>query len=139
MKERHQLERPELRLSNDECFLCQTALVDDRSDEHVFPKWLQQRYSLSDKWIVLLNGTRIPYRSLTIPCCVGCNTGTLSRLESVIGEAVAGGFQAFVKLPKETIYMWLGKLFFGLVAKEHGLPVDPHKSAIGGNRLSYRS
>jgi len=42
--------------------------------EHVIPLWLQNKLSLFDEQLTLLNGTRIPYRKLTVPCCANCNT-----------------------------------------------------------------
>src|ERR1039458_823988 len=52
--------------------------------EHVIPKWLQNKCLLFDERLTLLNGTLIPYRNLTVPCCVDCNTGFLSKIENSV-------------------------------------------------------
>src|ERR1700688_551596 len=57
------------------CFLCGRGLTPkNRSDEHVIPKWAQNRFSLWNQKMMLLNETHIRYRSLTIPCCCEYNT-----------------------------------------------------------------
>ena len=56
------------------CFLCARRLGSkNRSDEHIFPKWLQARFDLWNERLTLINGTTIPYRSLVVPCCKICN------------------------------------------------------------------
>src|SRR5687768_8784160 len=72
----------ERRLGRSVCFLCAKKLTSrNRSDEHVFPKWMQTRFDLTNQEIILLNGTVIPYRQLTIPCCRRCNNTYLARIE----------------------------------------------------------
>ena len=62
------------RFGRSTCFLCSAPLrAKNRSDEHVFPKWLLQRFNLWDLKLSLLNGTDISYKQLTIPCCKTCN------------------------------------------------------------------
>ena len=58
----------------DKCFLCGEILTDENStEEHIYPKWLQNKFDLWDKQLILLNGTGINYRNLKIPCCKRCN------------------------------------------------------------------
>jgi hypothetical protein len=80
------------------CFACGGS-SSSGSGEHVIPKWLQHECRLFDERLTLLNGTYIPYRNLTVPCCIDCNTGFLSNIESTVqpllrsirrGEARAG-------------------------------------------------
>lgn len=93
----------------------------DSSVEHVFPKWLQAEYALWDQKLKLLNGTLLPYRQLTVPCCEECNTGHLSKVEGDVKGAVRGGFQKATKLPEDTWYLWAGKIFYGILRKELSL------------------
>lgn len=122
----------DLQTAEDCCFLCGTR-VSAITQEHVFPKWLQQRYDIWDQRIDLLNDTEIQYRSLRIPCCSTCNNEDLSKLESVISSAVASGHEACRVLDERLLYMWAGKLFYGILRKEINLLRDraePGKESI---------
>ncbi|CUP05012.1 Uncharacterised protein [Clostridium baratii] len=64
----------------DKCFLCGEELNSNNSTvEHVFPKWLQHKFDLWNKKLILLNGSEIQYKNLTIPCCKNCNNNYLSN------------------------------------------------------------
>lgn len=103
----------------DKCFLCGCNLThENKSVEHVIPKWLQNQFNLWDQTISLLNGTTFPYRSLVIPCCKKCNNGHLKSIEDKVKAAFDGGYEEFQKLDKETLFLWLGKIYFGLMYRE---------------------
>jgi len=107
------------------CFLCARSFENlGASSEHVFPKWLQKRFDLWDQQLYLLNRTIIPYRYLTVPCCVECNTYRLQPIETTVSEAVAKGYQALRNLDRKTLFLWLGKIFYGILYKELFLLLD---------------
>lgn len=109
----------------DKCFLCGCQLTPQtRTEEHVIPKWLQHAFKLWDQKVTLLNGTLLPYRRLTIPCCFTCNNNHLEPFENTIKKAFQSGLKAFKQLDKETLFYWLGKIYFGLMYRELFLPVD---------------
>jgi hypothetical protein len=100
------------------CFLCASDLNDNnRTKEHVIPKWAQEKYDLREKRLVLLNGTKIKYRHLTIPCCKKCNSN-YSILEDKIKRAVEIGVDAVRGLPRFLLFKWLAKIFLGILYKE---------------------
>lgn len=105
------------------CFLCGSS-DGTVTLEHVFPKWLQKRFNLWDQSVGLLNGTEIPYRQLTVPCCSRCNSEDLSRLEGVVSSAVKSGYKACSSLNERLLYLWAGKLYFGILRKEVTLAAD---------------
>src|SRR6516164_3296134 len=89
------------------CFLCGVPLSPDRNtDEHVVPKWIQERFELWDKTLMLLNRTQIPYRKLTIPCCLACNRDHLGKIEERVQKACDQGAQAVRELPPLTLFLW---------------------------------
>ena len=105
------------------CFLCGEQLPENRAtDEHVFPKWMQERFALWDQTLTILNHTTIPYRQVTIPCCGVCNSKHLGKIEAQMQKACAAGKEAILDLAPETVFLWLGKIFFGLLYREHLLP-----------------
>ena len=116
------------------CFLCGVELDDDNSsDEHVFPKWLQTELDLWNQKITLLNKTTIPYRSLKIPCCSDCNNKYLSNVENIIKKAFMGGYEEFIKLDEKIIFLWLAKIYYGILYKEMFIyfnRAEPEKGTI---------
>ena len=108
----------------DRCFLCGYQLENEKTNEHVFPKWIQQKYHLQNQKLLLLNGTEIPYRQLTIPCCPFCNTQYLSRVENKFKQYFEKGCSEFKKLDRLIIFQWISKIFYGLLFKELSLRVD---------------
>jgi hypothetical protein len=119
-------------VDRDQCFLCRVALKDlNRSKEHVIPLWLQERFSLLNEELTLLNGTSIPYRQATIPCCSLCNSGPLSKLEKEVQQAFQGGIEAIRALPEERLFQWCSKIFFGLFVRENNLLADRKDPSIG--------
>lgn len=116
------------------CFLCGCHLnQENKTEEHVIPKWLQQQFNLWDQKLTLLNGTFIPYRYLTIPCCFECNNIHLRPFEDKINNAFKNGFEEFKTLDKESLFLWIGKIYFGLIYRELFLELDrknPNKGTI---------
>src|SRR5690606_5696555 len=77
------------------CFLCGQEFGSGQlGQEHVFAKWLQGKFCLWDRTLVLLNGTEIPYRSLKIPACAACNNVSLSKVEAKVARAFPDGAAA---------------------------------------------
>lgn len=116
----------------DACFLCGVRLgPTNATEEHVIPRWAQGRYELWNQRLTLLNGTTLPYRALTVPCCSPCNSRHLKPLEDKLSAAVASGASAVRNLDPRTIFLWLGKVFWGLLYRELFLAFDRKERAAG--------
>jgi len=104
------------------CFAC-GGLPSSGSGEHIIPKWLQNEQRLFDERLTLLNGTQIPYRHLTVPCCVECNTGFLSGIESAVQPLFHRGH---IEDSQERLALarWLSKILIGVLIKETSLLFD---------------
>lgn len=101
------------------CFLCNADLtIPGGTDEHVIPKWAQRRYDLWNQGLNLLNGTWIRYSQLTVPCCSPCNSTHLSSIEDSFAQTVDQGRSAVAALGSTTHFLWLGKIFYGMLYKE---------------------
>jgi hypothetical protein len=120
----------DLETGDDSCFLCGTK-SGAITQEHVFPKWLLQRFGLWNQRIGLLNDTNIQYRSLLIPCCASCNNEDLARLESLISSSVFSGHDACLNLGHWRLYLWVSKLFYGTLRKEINLARDRARPSEG--------
>lgn len=114
------------------CFLCGVELNDfNKTKEHVIPKWIQHKFNLWDKTMVLLNRTSIFYRNLTIPCCFTCNNNYLQPFESKVENLFNNGFDSFSLIDREVLFLWLGKIYYGLMYKELFLNIDRRDSSAG--------
>lgn len=101
------------------CVMCRDELTKDtKSVEHIYPKWLQERYGLWDKTMTLPNGSQTPYRQLTVPCCKECNGGVMAEREKLIQQASEQGYDCFVELSEEVIAWWVMKLYYAKLIKE---------------------
>lgn len=106
------------------CFLCGGELGDNSTAEHVVPRWLQRRHDLWNKQLTLPNGTYITYSNLRIPACESCNSGYLGPIEDAVSRAFATGAGAVRALPKDTIFIWLAKVYYGLLIRDMTLLMD---------------
>lgn len=114
-------------LDPSKCFLCGNTVSENaRTAEHVFPKWMQKEVELWNRNLTLLNGTVIPYRQLTITCCHDCNHFHLGKLERQVSAAFRHGADAVRVLDPEVLYLWLGKIYYGLLFRELTLRSDRH-------------
>ena len=121
-------------ISRNHCFLCGTELDENnRSEEHVYPKWLQNKFGLWTQRLGLLNNTSIPYKDLKVPCCKKCNIKMSFALEKPMEQAVSGGFDTLSAINRDIIFLWLSKLAYGVLYKELSLSIDrtnPEKGYI---------
>lgn len=119
--------------------MCGAALATAKeTEEHVVPKWLQRKFGLWNKKLLLPNGTPIPYRQLKVPCCEFCNGGGLSTLENAVKGAVEGGYPSLSRLDDLTIFQWAAKIFYGLLFRDLSLLFDrsdPEKGTIVDEEL----
>jgi|GEM_PF-1279858 len=118
--------------TQDHCFLCAARLTaKNRSKEHVIPKWAQDKYALWNQKLVLPNQTEIPYRQLTIPCCLNCNNTKLARLESRVEKLSNGKWSTASRSPSLLWFQWLAKIYLGLQFRDLSLLYDRKKPSEG--------
>ncbi len=98
--------------------------------EHVFPRWLQHRYDLRDKSLILFNGTQIPYRRLLSPCCESCNTGPLARLEKRV-KTLSEKADIHDTSLRHVIGQWLFKILVGIIHAESRFRRDRANPSLG--------
>ncbi|GAA3998298.1 hypothetical protein GCM10022408_06350 [Hymenobacter fastidiosus] len=99
----------------DHCFLCGTATA-PAEVILVFDQWLLQRYDLAGQQIQLLDQSVRAYEQLQIPCCPKCRTHYVEPLETTMAAAVDSA--AFRELDEKTLFLWLGKMFYGILVLE---------------------
>ena len=83
----------------------------------VFADWLQTRYHLADRPIQLLDQRTVLIRDLRLPACPAVRQ-RLQALESHVETAVRQGPAALRALGDETLFLWMGKMFYGIFITE---------------------
>ena len=120
----HQKNNPfgRMTFTYDNCFLCGCQLTKENyTVEHIIPKWLQRKFDLWNKELILLNDTSIKYKNLTIPCCKNCNNILSKKIEKPIMTGVTQGYDQFVQIDEHIIFQWLNKISYGFLYKELSL------------------
>ena len=124
----------EMSFTNDRCFICGEILTNENmSEEHIYPKWLQTKFNLQTKKLCLLNSTMIMYKNLKIPCCKICNNNMGKMFEKPIERAIEYGYDEFIKLDKDIVFLWLNKMSYGILFKElflHFNRANPSEGSI---------
>lgn len=97
------------------CFLCGSNKKITK--EHVFPKWIQNKFDLWNERLILLNRHSYKYKNFTIPCCDNCNK-SLGKIEKKVQRGIEKGFKSALSIDKNDLFFWLGKIFYGVIYKE---------------------
>ncbi|GAA3919562.1 hypothetical protein [Hymenobacter algoricola] len=101
----------------DHCFLCGTPTAPAET-VLVFDQWLLERYNWAAQQIQLLDQSVQTYQNLRIPCCPGCRTRYVAPLEAQVATAAAAGPASLRALDEKTLFLWLGKMFYGILVLE---------------------
>lgn len=114
-----------MQLVSPNCFLCGTPVDPTRDNVLVFAPWLLERYQLADKEIRLLDQSTTTFRELTIPCCPRCHQQHVSELENRVEAATAQDPAGLRGLDEQTLFLWLGKMFYGIFVNELAREREP--------------
>lgn len=117
--------------SNKNCFLCGLKPKSKKTKEHIFPKWLQHQFDLWDNNLIITNGTKIPYRNLTVPCCDECNNDHLSKMETKFKTLLDNSFENLTLEDEMTIFQWTAKILYATRYKELTLLIDRKNPDLG--------
>lgn len=92
-----------------------------RTQEHIFPRWLQKHHKLETGRMTLPNFIGKIYKSVRIDICDKCNHHRFGRLESEVSCRVCSGnaYSAVQHLDPELLAIWLGKILWLLCRKGH--------------------
>lgn len=113
-----------MQFSDKHCFLCGTH-TEPENRTPVFATWLQDRFKLRDKELLLLDKSITTYGELTIPCCDLCHTRHIIPLEEEISEAAEKGMAGLQALDQKKLFQWIGKMYYGTLITELIKESDP--------------
>ena len=83
----------------------------------VFAGWLQARYGLADRPIQLLDQSTVAFRDLRLPARPAVRQ-RIEELEAAVAAAAAQGPAALRALGGDALFLWLGKMFYGIFITE---------------------
>ncbi|WP_299759498.1 hypothetical protein [uncultured Pontibacter sp.] len=106
-----------MQFTDTNCFLCGTIITKEHRAP-VFAEWLQQKYNLQNKELLLLDKSVTTFSQLSIPCCDRCHTHYLLPLEHEVEQAAAKGMEGLQALPPQRLFQWIGKMYYGSLVTE---------------------
>ncbi|UOG75238.1 hypothetical protein MTX78_01260 [Hymenobacter tibetensis] len=107
-----------MRFGPQQCFLCGTPTMPRADSVPVFAEWLMTRYNLHERQIKLLDLSIVQFNDLRIPCCPQCRTKHVEPLEQEVEEAAQQGVESLRALGDKTLFLWLGKMMYGVLVTE---------------------
>jgi len=105
-----------MRFGPDTCFLSGQP-VGPADTVPVFAEWLQARYGLADRPIQLLDQRTVRIRDLRLPASPAAQARIIA-LEKQVETAAALGPAALRALGDDVLFLWMGKMFYGIFITE---------------------
>ncbi|WP_235917442.1 hypothetical protein [Hymenobacter busanensis] len=100
------------------CFLCGAPLDPAVDTIPVFADWLLERYQLAERPIQMLDQSTSTFAETRIPCCPTCRTQHVEPLEAQVAAHTAASPEGLRELDSQTLFLWLGKMFYGIFVNE---------------------
>ncbi|TXM74206.1 HNH endonuclease [Methylobacterium sp. WL69] len=107
------------------CPLCGRGFdVCPATDEHIFPRWLQDGYGIRGRRLNIPNAVDRHYKSVKVGICRTCNNETYSRLEARLAPMLTSDdpYEAAAAASDRELAVWLGKIFWLLLRKHNADP-----------------
>lgn len=103
---------------NKTCFISGKPLQSEEEKIQVFPAWLLAKYNLYDAPFKMLDENFPTYKDLKLPCSAEVNNNYLEPLEAEIKAAFEQGFEAVQQLDEWKLFIWAGKIMYGIIFNE---------------------
>jgi hypothetical protein len=121
-----------LHFKNTTCFITGDDLQSPDEQISIFPDWILDRFSLRDQRFKMLDQvTSIHYGEIKLPCSEKAKKA-LDELEMQIKEAFEGGFEEVIKIPKERLFLWMGKFIYGVLYNDIILEISRTRKRPNG-------
>ncbi len=116
-----------LHFENTTCFLTGEDLPSADQQISIFPEWILDRFSLREQRFKMLDQvTAIHYGELKLPCSKEVKDA-FDKLEDEIKKAFEAGYDEVKKLPGESLFLWMGKLVYGVLYNDLVLEISRSK------------
>lgn len=90
----------------------------------IFAEWLQASYQLAEREILLLDRSTTTYQELRLPASASLHP-RIEELEKEVQAAALTGPAAIRALGDDKLFLWLGKMFYGIFITELFKEQDP--------------
>ncbi|MEO9146245.1 MAG: hypothetical protein ABI237_11895 [Ginsengibacter sp.] len=106
------------------CFLTGVDLPSENEQICIFPDWVLDRFSLRDKKFRMMDQvTGIRYEDLRLPCSSEVRKA-LTVLDEEIENAFTAGYDEVKDIPEERLFLWMGKLVYGVLYSDLCLEIS---------------
>ena len=118
------------------CFLTGQDLHSDDEQFCIFSEWILDRFSLRNKRFRMLDQvTGIQYEDLKLPSSPEVKNA-FDILDEEIKKAFEGGYDEVKKIPEERLFLWMGKLVYGVLYND--LHLEIIRSAKKANGKDFK-
>ncbi|HXR85013.1 MAG TPA: hypothetical protein VN722_11925 [Hanamia sp.] len=106
------------------CFLTGNDLQEAAPSICIFPDWILDRFSLREKRFRLLDQVSgIRYEDLKLPCSAEVKKA-FEIIDKEIKNAFEAGYEEVKKIPEERLFLWMGKIVYGVIYNEICLEIS---------------
>lgn len=113
-----------LHFDNETCFLTGVDLPSANEQICIFPDWILNRFSLREKKFRMMDQvTGIRYEDLKLPCSAEVKNA-FHLLDEEIKSAFNNGYEEVKKIPEERLFLWMGKLVYGVLYNDLSLEIS---------------
>lgn len=100
------------------CFLTGVDLKNEDEKIAVFPDWVLDRFNLrSARFKMMDKVNSVEYGEIKLPCSKDVLLA-FDELEKDIQEAMSGGYEGVVQLPAPKLFLWVGKILYGILYQD---------------------
>jgi len=104
-----------LHFDSQTCFLTGQNLHSNDEQFCIFPDWILDRFSLREKRFRMMDQVSgIRYEDLKLPCSAEVKNAS-DLLDEEIKIAFNGGYEKVKEIPQERLFLWMGKLVYGVL------------------------
>ena len=121
-----------LNFNSNTCFLTGEDLPSENEQVCIFPDWILDRFSLREKRFSMMDQvTSIRYEDLRLPCSSAVRDA-MSVLDEEIKNAFTTGYEEVIKIPEERLFLWMGKIVYGVLYSDLCLEISRSIKRVKG-------
>jgi hypothetical protein len=119
---------------NKHCFLSGEH-INNEQPLSVFPEWIIQEYDLLNRPFKMLDESMVSYADIKLPVSV-FTKNKLNVLEDKLKIALQEGYEGLCKIKEADLFMWAGKIVYGIIFKELQAAIKQQSASAEGFNMS---
>lgn len=118
------------------CFLSGEDIDGEKDKITVFPEWALDRFNYRDRKFTLMDTVNsVPYGELKIPCSARVKKA-IDELDREVEKAFEGGYEAMKALDEHKLFLWMGRIVYGVLYHELEFEMKRLEGREGGFNIS---